>query len=319
MKIFLLLALSACAVPARSQPLPVQSQPDAYTPATSQRAINNSVHNFVKAINRNDYFGAQNQIDGARIGYFGAQVWLANFVKNSSFEIELLSAEPLQLAENRAQVVVTYRLNSRDKSPSVTQKETLQWKRGSDVLIDYKNKVKVAVWQIVPPQMRPAETLPSETPTVRADLLSYFSWKLAQKPLAPADYAPEKSLSNLKQLAMAAALLSQDYDSMAAAPEYLHEALFPYLKDESVFFVPNSYEPYAFNANLSERFIDISIGFPVVPPANAVAQPENVVLFYEGRDEQLNFRYDGRAAVALADGRVALVTPTEAKNLRWLP
>jgi prepilin-type processing-associated H-X9-DG protein len=40
-------------------------------------------------------------------------------------------------------------------------------------------------------------------------------------------------------------------------------------------------------------------------------------MLYEGKDGKLNFKHDGKAAVAFADGHAKLVTEEEAKTLIW--
>lgn len=50
---------------------------------------------------------------------------------------------------------------------------------------------------------------------------------------------------------------------------------------------------------------------------HAIEDPQNVVLFYEGQSQNLDFRHNGWAVVALADGSVRSVTPAQAQSLRW--
>ena len=316
MKFYLGLTLALCAVSAGAQPLPVQSQEGRDTP---QQEIETSVHDFAKAINEGSFDGAQSGVEVSREGYFGAQVWLRDYAKVKDFDIEIWSVEPLplQLDKEKARVAVTYRLNPVDFTAPVMCREILDLKRSSSRLFNPKTKIKSFIWQIVPPVARPAE--PPKEAIENGKWLAYFSWKIAQKPLAPADYAPAQSLQNLKDLSLATLQFSQNEGSIAVAPEYIEEALESYVKNDSVFSVPNSYERYAFNANLAGRSIGIGDGITRPLFANLVAQPEKVILFYEGRDEKLNFRYDGRAAVSFADGHVALVSPDEAKDVRWLP
>ena len=314
MKMLLYLALGACALPSLSQPLPVPSQQNKATP---EEAIETSVRDFARDANRGSFSPDQFRVADARVGYYGAQVWLRDYAKNKPFEIEVWKIEPLKLENQSARVRVTYQLNPSDFTASIVRQEIVDLKRGPAQSSNPKTGVKMPIWQIVPPATRPSE--PTAKTAETTDWFAYLSWKLAQKPLVPADYAPQQSLKNLEALAKATLQFSQDYDSIAAAPEYIEEALEPYISDYAIFLLPNSYERYAFNANLSGRFIDINPGIPDVPLANAVAQPEKVILFYEGRGEQLNFRYDGKAAVSFADGHVALVSPDEAKNLRWIP
>lgn len=45
--------------------------------------------------------------------------------------------------------------------------------------------------------------------------------------------------------------------------------------------------------------------------------PADTVLLYEGRDEKLSFKHDGKAVVVFADGHVRLITAEAAKNLIW--
>lgn len=54
-------------------------------------------------------------------------------------------------------------------------------------------------------------------------------------------------------------------------------------------------------------------------PMRAVRKPELTVMIYEGKMGQLEFRHDGRAGVAFADGAVRKFTPAEARVLRWAP
>ena len=317
MKLFLYLALCSCAVPTLAQPQPVQSQIGRYTHATPRESIELSVRDFAEAINDGSFYQAQSYVADARMGYFGAQVQFRDFAKDKPFDIEVWNVEPLQLEETRARIAVTYRLNPTDNTAPITYREILDLKRGPGLFSNPKTKVESQIWQIVLPATRPAE--PRKEDAENFGWFSYLSWKIAQKPLTPADYDVEQSLKNLKDLSVATMNFSQDYDSIAASPEYLEEYVAPYLKNTSSFFVPNSYEHYSFNANLSGRYIENFAGVFVEPLANLVVNPEKVVLFYEGRDEKLNFRYDGKAAVSFADGHVALVSPDEAKNLRWIP
>jgi len=48
-------------------------------------------------------------------------------------------------------------------------------------------------------------------------------------------------------------------------------------------------------------------------------QPQITVLFYEGANGKLNFRHNGKAAVAFADCHVKLIDAAAAKDLRWKP
>jgi prepilin-type processing-associated H-X9-DG protein len=115
-------------------------------------------------------------------------------------------------------------------------------------------------------------------------------------------------MHRLKSLALGALQFVQDFDEVYAfAPEYVEQALMPYLRDKRYFQVPGSEETYTFNRRLS----DVEIG--------KVESPATTVLFYEGRDEQFTFRYDGKTPVCFADGHVELLDAEGAKDVRWEP
>ena len=50
---------------------------------------------------------------------------------------------------------------------------------------------------------------------------------------------------------------------------------------------------------------------------HAIEDPQNVILFYEGTGRNLDFRYNGWAVVAMANGTSRSVTPSQAQTLRW--
>lgn len=121
--------------------------------------------------------------------------------------------------------------------------------------------------------------------------------------------------SNLKQIALAAMMFAQDYDDkFAFKPATFQKALLPYIKNEAVFRCPEHSKngavaspSYVMNSHLAGK---------------AVARlkvPARTVLFFEATAGKMDFRHDGRAGVAFADGHVALVTPEQAKTLRWQP
>jgi prepilin-type processing-associated H-X9-DG protein len=71
--------------------------------------------------------------------------------------------------------------------------------------------------------------------------------------------------------------------------------------------VPRSGEPYALNTHLD--------GLNLAD----LAEPARTVLFYEGKDEKLDFRHDGKSNVAFTDGHVKAIGPDEAEKLIWNP
>lgn len=132
--------------------------------------------------------------------------------------------------------------------------------------------------------------------------------------------------SNLKQLALGTLMLAQDMDEKFALTAMQHwqaqhdhrglawipfqQALMPYVKSEPIFHCPEDKTgevSYAFNMALD----NISLA--------KITTPSETVLLYEGKDRQLDFRHEGRAGVAFADGHVKLVNAEQAKGLRWHP
>jgi prepilin-type processing-associated H-X9-DG protein len=173
--------------------------------------------------------------------------------------------------------------------------ETLQLKLGADT----------KKWQIVPPETAP----PINAGDGFDNSISRAVYMLAQKSeLKLANEKAKVSMTNMKQLSLGVLMFAQDYDDRYAfAPQYLQEAILPYVKSKELFLVPGSQEAYSFNANLSDQSIA------------DLKEPSKTVMFYEGADEKPTFRYDGKAAIGFADGHVVLVSPEDAKNLIWKP
>lgn len=134
-------------------------------------------------------------------------------------------------------------------------------------------------------------------------------------------------LTNLKQLALGALQMIQDYDQKFAFktaalykvpdappgweqwPE-MARAISPYVKNRALFTCPaddeNSFS-YSVNPQLENVvFADIK-------------EPSKTVLFYDGKEGQLDFHHEGRANIAFVDGHVATMSPEEAKTLIWKP
>ena len=83
-----------------------------------------------------------------------------------------------------------------------------------------------------------------------------------------------------------------------------------YVKEAAIFHCPADTpgaESYSMNTTLQGVSID------------KIAQPDRVVTLYEGKNQTLDFRHDGKAVVGFADGGVRTVTPAEAQGLKWEP
>lgn len=112
---------------------------------------------------------------------------------------------------------------------------------------------------------------------------------------------------NLKMLGLGAFQLAQDYDEVfAMSTNDFQEKMKPYLPSgEDLFRSPATGEPFAMNPYLAHSHL------------SNISEPARTVLFYDGIGEQLDFSYNGRAAVGFADGHVAFITPEQASGLIW--
>lgn len=119
------------------------------------------------------------------------------------------------------------------------------------------------------------------------------------------------SLLNVRQIALGAMMYIYDYrHKIDIKPDGLKQALMPYVQQEQIFFSPvdkSGEVSYALNSRLS--------GVPMTQ----IAKPAETVLLYEGKNDELAFRHNGRSIVAFADGRAQMVTVEEAESLRWEP
>ena len=118
-------------------------------------------------------------------------------------------------------------------------------------------------------------------------------------------------LSNEKQIALGVFQYMQDHDDTYPKKSASYkDQVYPYIKSQEVFrclLDAKGTVSYAFNANL--------LGTKMA----STKDPANTVMVYEGRNMQMTFRHDGKAAVCFADGHARLITPAEAKNVIWYP
>ena len=116
-------------------------------------------------------------------------------------------------------------------------------------------------------------------------------------------------ISNAKQLALGCIMFAGDNDNVFKFPaNSVHKSLAPYLKNERLWLCPadtTAGPSYTFNSNL----VGISM--------DKIDKPTETVMVYEGKAGKLEFRHDGRAAVAFADGHVRLIDATAAKAVIW--
>jgi prepilin-type processing-associated H-X9-DG protein len=117
-------------------------------------------------------------------------------------------------------------------------------------------------------------------------------------------------LSNLKQVALGFMMFAADNDDkLSLTASSMRSKVSPYLKNEALWKCPENpgKASYSFNSNLAGKSLA------------HVSRPAETVLLYEGQSGKPTFRHDGRAAIAFADGHARLLTPEQAKSLRWKP
>jgi len=106
-----------------------------------------------------------------------------------------------------------------------------------------------------------------------------------------AESAQTDSLSNLKNLALAVVMYATDYSDTLpdlTEAEAAKKVLNEYVKDESVFYYPDTGQPYVPNAALSGK------------PTADIADPARAVVFYEANPAD-----DGTRGAAFVDGHAA--------------
>jgi len=144
-------------------------------------------------------------------------------------------------------------------------------------------------------------------------LLNVIAFRVANPRLyTQARTAAKKTvcLSNVKQLGVATIIYGSDHrDRFPASASAVRRLLSPYVKKDEIWSCPAHAggTSYSFNPNLIGKSM------------NDVEEPAKTVLLYEGSQGRLAYRHDGVAAVVYADGHAKLMTPQQAKGLRWKP
>ena len=283
-------------------------KPPRVRPTEPGQQITQDLLDFVEVFNAGPIYPAgQKWIYGARIGFFGANEWARENdpldLRRAGVKLKIDDISVDKIEGESATVSITHSFTAPADSPK-DYKEFLMRERVEKVpfKLGALSPNQEKIWQIVPPEA-------DDLPDAKDDFWANLSFVLAQKTNRKGYSAKAKrSMRQLKMLGLGVIQLVQDYDERYAfAPEYMQEALLPYLRDRELFFLPDSKELYAFNENLSDKSVA------------QVGEPARTVMFYEGADEKPTFRYDGKAAIGFADGHVALVSPDEAAKLIWKP
>jgi len=125
-------------------------------------------------------------------------------------------------------------------------------------------------------------------------------------------------------------------DRFALKTESLHAGLLPYLIKEEKAYLKSPRSIYENTENNAKLLAERSFHCPNADPGeiscrfnknlegkNSLSIPEGqserIIAIYEGDDQKLSFRHNGKAVVGLASGRVKSVDPDEAKKLLWKP
>lgn len=163
-------------------------------------------------------------------------------------------------------------------------------------------------WKIVP--LSPEDFYHSFRISYDSDILANIATYLA-RPQEIHEASAFSCVTNLKQIGLGTMQFLQDWDEkFALKADKYQEALMPYIRNEQIFHCPDDKSgalSYSFNAkleNLTQAQITV---------------PSQIVMIYEGKNGQLEFRHNNRAGIAFADGHYKLVTPEEAKTLKWKP
>lgn len=283
-------------------------------PAEPEKQINLDLKDFVWALNSPGAYRASLFVEGGRMGYFGLNEW-----KQSWDQAVLLEKVQIdKIAGDDAQVTVFYRV---DRAQARAWRDgKLQPETPAERALRFANtpllQEALRLHRRAEDRLAPdaaglwAVVLDDMETELRKDKNSFCRLALFCK--QPPGLIPflrtEESKQRLLLLGLAVMSLTQDFDEIYAfAPEYSTEALLPYLKAKDSFTVPGTGEQFSFNERLCGRWL------------GDLHEPAQIVLFYDGHDEKLTFRNNGRAAVCFADGHVKLITPETAKTLRWAP
>lgn len=120
-------------------------------------------------------------------------------------------------------------------------------------------------------------------------------------------------LSNVRLIELGFVQYTQDHNGkLPSSAAAYKDAVFPYIKSEAVFRCPSQEGEgvaYSMNTNLQGKSLD------------DLAHPDKVVLIYEGQNQTLDFRHDGKAVVGFADGHDKAMTQAQAQEqgLKWKP
>jgi prepilin-type processing-associated H-X9-DG protein len=298
-------------------------------PVKAEDQIKEDLGEFFDRLRIGDSVGTAQYIIDARYGWWGANEWMEYWSTEDRAEVLRLGDIKFDKIEgDNAQVTVSYR--------RFKLRPAAQPVREDNVQVGAPGQAQAAAVPIPDPGVPVVETLKlhrqGQTPdriragwagtwgivtgapeTVLAEL-SYKPLTLQQIALfckQPPGIVPYirawESRRRIGSLGLAVRQFQQDHEVVFAFDSiYLEAALRPYMVTTQYFTIPGTDEKYQFNSNLSNT-------------ADDGLEPHTTVMFYEGKDQQLDFRYNGKSAVCFADGHTELVDAERARSLRWKP
>lgn len=345
-----LLTLPAVAQPTLPPPvpkvaLPVQDKVDLSSPLLTIRSL-------AAALNRNDFAQAAQCAAGGKPEVVEKMATMTDQWKKMRGQV-FLSEPRIRLQGDWASAALFMKMSTNGVA-QVGGDQSLQAERVILRRIGGEWKVAGNPAMLEPEFAAPAENPPGMEPG-SGFLTSLATLLASPEAMSRAKGNAQRSLcqSNLKQLALAAIMMEQDFDEVfafdkaaqkfpagdaanqalvAVLNQKWQKALYPYYKAPRILFcslriekpenaeeqarrdkmtddlgIPRSGEPYALNARLDGlKLADI-------------AEAARTVLFYEGNNETLDFRHDGKSNVAFCDGHVKAMSLDEAKTLIWDP
>lgn len=279
---------------------PALAQPEGDQAAVEQR-IRQDLDSFVGYVNAASFLGVQYHVSGSRVGYFGSNEWLKTWHDYPRI-IQLQNSQVEKVDLGEAVVLVNYRVvrkpDDPDNAKSKPLSERLRFRLGP-------GSPQVAglghQWYIV---VGP----PEEVWKKDVNSLERIALVMRQDKAFSSRVLSEIATWRLGKLALGLAELSQDYNECYAFDEaYFEDMITPYVPaDKDILLVPGTRDRWSFNGRLCGH-------------SGPWAGDPRCVLLYDGKNEKLNFRFDGKAAVCLDDRTVKFVTPDEAANLRFEP
>ncbi len=250
-----------------------------YAVAQSPESV---VQRFVDALNKKDLDSAAKCINGGQV----RPILLEQFAKDKLPEIKISDVKA-SIIDDLALVTFVLHSEARGVNPAMPDYLVLA-KVGPNWLIDVSEN---------------------------RGGLGMMAYLLSSSPIlaqAQASAQTTKCLTNVKRLATGLIMFVSDNDDVlkVTVANWIKKVL-PYIdKNTDLFTCPDDVKgamSYSINPNVA--------GVTSLSISNLT----RTVLIYEGKDGKLNFRHNGKAAVAFIDGHCEMVTQERAKNLIWKP